>query len=349
MNIVFRVDSSSEIGAGHLVRCIALALRLKKLGHHCIFISRVLNGSIFELIIDNEFDLIKFNLIKDGSRVSIEIIDAEATIRLISDQNVEALILDSYELGSIWETKVRSVIDNLLVIDDSPTRIHNCRILVDPNSGNSRKEYMKYVKKDCTILAGGKYALLRKQFLEVRRGRKNQRLSSNDRKLLIMLGGMADEAIILRILTCIEKIKIVHGWIIYVVVGYDPQRLEEIQNFAKKSPLNIHIFERVDDMARLMVGCNLIISAAGSAVWEICCLGVPSALICLADNQRRIFKYVVHMGGASALHLKTLERDIRRLFEDMSLVDHIRVGNSAAKIIDGLGVNRVAGRLLNIS
>ena len=37
MNVIFRVDSSRQIGLGHLMRCNRLSLELKKRGHNCLF------------------------------------------------------------------------------------------------------------------------------------------------------------------------------------------------------------------------------------------------------------------------------------------------------------------------
>ena len=49
MKVVFRVDSSTQMGLGHLMRCLSLADELKKQNHNITFICRELNGNSIEL------------------------------------------------------------------------------------------------------------------------------------------------------------------------------------------------------------------------------------------------------------------------------------------------------------
>ena len=50
MNIVFRVDSSIQIGLGHLMRCVAFADELKREGYKVTFICRALEGNQIESV-----------------------------------------------------------------------------------------------------------------------------------------------------------------------------------------------------------------------------------------------------------------------------------------------------------
>ena len=54
---VIRVDSSSEIGTGHLARCLVLAKHLKKIKAEVIFICRDHHGSAHELVLEQNFRL----------------------------------------------------------------------------------------------------------------------------------------------------------------------------------------------------------------------------------------------------------------------------------------------------
>ena len=61
-NFVFRVDSSINIGSGHVSRCINYALYLKKLGNNVSFVCRELNGNIIHKIKLNKIKVHILNL-----------------------------------------------------------------------------------------------------------------------------------------------------------------------------------------------------------------------------------------------------------------------------------------------
>ena len=66
-NIVFRVDSSSVIGSGHLMRCLTLAENSKKnrgAETKIYFISRCHKGNLNKIILEEKFQLIKMPLAK---------------------------------------------------------------------------------------------------------------------------------------------------------------------------------------------------------------------------------------------------------------------------------------------
>ena len=50
MKIVFRVDSSTQMGIGHLMRCLTLANKLTKQNHQIVFICRKLDGNLIESV-----------------------------------------------------------------------------------------------------------------------------------------------------------------------------------------------------------------------------------------------------------------------------------------------------------
>ena len=71
MNVVFRVDSSSKIGTGHVIRCKTLARALKKKGCEVLFISRDHNGNISKNLSDEGYEVLLLpasqDIIKDES------------------------------------------------------------------------------------------------------------------------------------------------------------------------------------------------------------------------------------------------------------------------------------------
>jgi UDP-2,4-diacetamido-2,4,6-trideoxy-beta-L-altropyranose hydrolase len=69
LNIVFRVDSSLEIGTGHVMRCLTLAERLRLKGAECHFVCRDHEGAILERIVSQGFELSVLPTSVPGSQV----------------------------------------------------------------------------------------------------------------------------------------------------------------------------------------------------------------------------------------------------------------------------------------
>ena len=114
MRVVFRVDSSKDIGSGHLVRCLSIAESLIKKGVETLFICRMQNGNFNYLIKKKNIPLkiIKSNYenkkgIGPNNLIESEFKDANETIRLIKNQKLDLIIIDHYSLGMQWERALR--------------------------------------------------------------------------------------------------------------------------------------------------------------------------------------------------------------------------------------------------
>jgi RimJ/RimL family protein N-acetyltransferase len=88
------------------------------------------------------------------------------------------------------------------------------------------------------------------------------------------------------------------------------------------------------------------VTAAGTTVWELCCLGVPAALVCVADNQEAGYRRVLERGAAvglgSAAH--GLDRDaavatLQQVLADRVLREHLAAAGT--RLVDGRGAWRV--------
>jgi RimJ/RimL family protein N-acetyltransferase len=88
------------------------------------------------------------------------------------------------------------------------------------------------------------------------------------------------------------------------------------------------------------------VSAAGTSVWELCCLGVPAALVWIADNQEAGYRRVLERGAAVGLGSAThgLDPDaaaetLSGLLGDQALRE--RISAAGVGLVDGRGAWRV--------
>lgn len=289
-NIIFRVDSSKQIGSGHMMRCLTLARQLKANGVvHISFISRDLEGSIHSLAEKEGFPLFllprhekKSNLSGYASWLSVpQEVDAEDTIEKLQQvMPVDWLIVDSYAIDRRWESLIRSHVKHMMAIDDIANRPHDVDLLLDQNFPSGREaSYQDLVTEECRLLIGPRYLLLREEFYLAKA--KQLHRNGNIRRVLVFFGGIDLTNETAKALDALEEFPEFH--VDVVVGGGNPWREEIRQRCANRPTWNFHC--QVNYMADLMAEADLSIGAGGSTTWERCYLGLPSMVIAVADNQ----------------------------------------------------------------
>lgn len=296
--IIFRVDSSTEIGSGHVMRCLTLAGRLKD---ECdiTFICRVLDGNIGQLIKTHGFKLIYLQDVAADNALhgyekwikTIQEKDASQTIEAIGGC-VDCLIVDNYALNTVWEDMLRPYAKKLMVIDDLADRRHSCDILLDQNYNFDLKtRYDDLVPDSCQKFLGPKYALLRDEFLLAAKKRKKR--TGDIERILLFFGGSDKSNEMMKALKAITAID--HPFVTDAVVGVNSPYNSELEDFCAKCP-DISFHCQVDNMAELMNMADICIGAGGAATWERCFMHLPSIVITVADNQVSGAKALADLG-----------------------------------------------------
>jgi len=185
MNICFRVDSSTIIGTGHVVRCLTLAGKLRAKGNDISFICRELPGNIIDQVLSAGYDVYRLPMTNydDLSHKETEnhqawlAVDRPTDARQTEDilkslgTAVDLLVVDHYALDISWEKEVREYCENLMVIDDLADRKHICDFLLDQNYyKNLEHRYDNLVPRACIKMLGPSYALLRPEFYQSQAG-----------------------------------------------------------------------------------------------------------------------------------------------------------------------------------
>jgi spore coat polysaccharide biosynthesis predicted glycosyltransferase SpsG len=76
--------------------------------------------------------------------------------------------------------------------------------------------------------------------------------------------------------------------------------LDEVKALATAISASCTVHSNVTNMAALMAKADLAIGAAGGTSWERCCMGLPTIMLCLADNQREIARTLQSAGAGLA-------------------------------------------------
>lgn len=355
MKVVFRVDASLEMGTGHVMRCLTLADKLKQSGHECTFISRQQAGELTELIKQREHavyvlpectestdcQLTHSNWLKGGQKR-----DAEECAEILRTITPDWLVVDHYGVDKAWEELVRLYVKRILVIDDLADREHDCDVLLDQNLGQTDEMYYPLVPEGCRILTGCRYALLRPEFAEYReRSLEYRNGKTQIDRVLISMGGVDKENYTEKALNGLASSGLNDKTEVTIVLGKQAPWLTEVKAQAANSRLNVRVLSNVSNMAELMSQSDLAIGAAGSTSWERCCLGLPTLMCVLAENQRKIAA-ALEQAGASALIINPAE-DFSLQINHFTQFPQALTGISviAASLVDGRGAERVASQL----
>ncbi|GAX88910.1 UDP-2,4-diacetamido-2,4,6-trideoxy-beta-L-altropyranose hydrolase [Effusibacillus lacus] len=346
MHIFFRVDSSQQIGSGHLMRCLTLATELKERHATVSFISRELPGHMCNYVESKGFQVARLPYSAQAEEslrtpnstwlgVSWQL-DAEETKEVLSScvQGVDWLIVDHYALDWQWESYQRSEAKKIMVIDDLADRRHDCDLLLDQNLFEDLEiRYDKLVSTECLKFLGPRYALLRKEFLEART-RLRQRDGQVNR-ILVFFGGSDITNETAKAIKAIQSLNSPQIQV-DVVVGSSNPRKDEIRDLCYSIP-NVNYHCQIENMAELMAAADLAIGAGGTATWERCYLGLPALVVILAENQIQPAQaaakeeLVINLGWHYEIDELQLAGEIRRAIENPGLLK--KMGQNAFRLM----------------
>jgi UDP-2,4-diacetamido-2,4,6-trideoxy-beta-L-altropyranose hydrolase len=374
MKITFRVDASLQMGSGHVMRCLTLADALAAQGAQCHFISRALVGNLLALIRQRGYavdglpastDLTQVATVEyvkndsanrneyDGWLGVSWIKDAEQTRAIVEKLQPDWLVVDHYALDHRWEAALRPHCKKLMAIDDLADRVHQCDLLLDQNLGRQPQDYASLVPAQCKVLTGPQYALLRPEFAALRAYSLQRRQRPALKQLLITMGGVDQPNATGQVLQALKGCTLPKECRITVVMGLQAPWLQQVRAQAQDMPWPTEVFVNISDMAQRMAESDLAIGAAGSTSWERCCLGVPTLLVVLADNQADISSALVRSGAALVLrNFGYADFDLElndaasSFLNDLTLLSAL-TGN-ASSIVDGNGVQVVVKTLLSV-
>ena len=361
-HIVFRVDSSRSIGSGHVMRCLALAEEIQQSNPSTLicFVCKRHLGNVNNWIKLRGFTLLEFDLQHVSAQTltvpqareralpphymwvggSIQS-DGEKTAKYCKQQDVTWVVVDHYGLDYRWERLVCKSGVKLLAIDDLCDRVHECDALLDQTYLRGREDYANLVPQNTKLLLGPDYALIARKFREKRCTKRTQKAQSDrDFKVLITFGGADPTDFTSKTLEVLKRQSWFTNLKLTVVLGPQYENTDLIE-LSLKELEGARILSSVTNIADLMVETDVCVSAAGSTVWELCCLGVPSILISTAGNQRDIAENL----GRNEIMLRAQQVEeipnlLHRLMTDQAMRELL--SGNAKRICEGNGPEMVA-------
>jgi len=367
MKVVFRTDASLQMGSGHVMRCLTLADALKAQGAQCHFISRRHPGHLLEVIHQRGY---KENSLQDPVQHTKAAIknnniqpdettkalahaawlscdwqtDAAQTADILETLHPDWLVVDHYALDHRWESALQRHYKQLMIIDDLADRVHSCDLLLDQNLGHQSQDYAGLVPRHCQVLTGPHYALLRPEFAALRPYSLQRRQAQPAlRQLLITMGGVDQPNATGQVLQALKTCALPAECRITVVMGLTAPWLQNVRELAAQMPWPTEVVVSVNDMAQRMADSDMAIGAAGSTSWERCCLGLPTLMVVLAENQQSSAQaleatHAARLIGTVSNIVSQLPLAVRELIDSES---QMRMSHAASVITDGHGVDKI--------
>lgn len=337
-----RADANETVAMGHIMRCITIAKMLKQKGCRVFFFTAdeyacgLLEQAGMESVclhgewnhMEKEIPLLREAVKKTGCR---------------------KLLVDSYQADAEYFDRLRDLC-RLIYIDDCFEGVYPVDLLVNYNAYHVRFPYKETYRGKTKLLLGTSYVPLREEF---RRREADDGKEGTPHVLLSSGGGDAYQALT-GILTKAVEDEELRQVIFDTVVGNFNGNTEELERLEENYP-NIRLHRKVEHMAGLMAPCSAAVSAAGTMLFELSAMGIPSVFFVSADNQqydREFFAVEERMlfaGDIRTQRQECLERicgGLKRILKDADLRQ--RMKTALQKVTDGRGAERIAEAVLEL-
>lgn len=347
--LYIRADGNSQIGAGHLMRCLSIADAAAAQGIRLLFL--LADGQGEALVRSRGYHCRILHT--DYSRMEEELPMLEP---LLKEDESSFVLIDSYFADNRYLQAVGRW-SGTAYLDDFGRETLCADLIINYNIYAPRLPYRKlYRKNPARLLLGSAYAPLRQDF-----GRTAYERKEVVENILITTGG-ADcydvagqlaERIAEYLPTAYNQDGQERAALpkIHIVSGLFYGSRDRLAILAKKYS-NIVIHENVTNMSELMASCDMAISAAGSTLYELCAIGVPAVYFYFVENQElpaRYFAVETRMQNAGS-YTKDAQKTLRQLTKEsirllQSAALRREVSESMRSVSDGKGAERIAGAL----
>jgi UDP-2,4-diacetamido-2,4,6-trideoxy-beta-L-altropyranose hydrolase len=266
--------------------------------------------------------------------------DADQTAQLASRVHADWVVLDGYAFGAFHQAILRKAGHRVLFVDDnSHATEYTADIVLNQNVHANQSLYAKKDKGSLYLL-GPRYALLRREFRLHSSPAKAIPLQA--RNFLIILGGTGNIALARLVLGALRLLAGRLRFEVRLVLG-GAVCAADIVLQGKEDWLTTVSY--LEDMPAALAWSDMVLSCAGSTVYELMRMGVPSLLVVAADNQRAVAEKLhdtgicVNLGPQEALAAGDVARAIEALATDQNT--RAEMSKKGQSEVDAQGAVRV--------
>lgn len=339
--VLLRADAVHTVGVGHTMRLLALSQEL------------IRRGTRVHLAGDLEVAWVASAYAETGIVVHSRPATPDEFLELARSLGARVCVLDRYDLGAAWGRTLRKAgIGVMAMVDGAFGADQDADLYVDQNPG----ALPRAVEAGQAALAGEQYALFRDDVLALRRTleRVPARAPTPPLRVLAVFGGTDP----MQAAPVVTPLILATGMALELtVVSPDDAWAADLKSRLAPGQ-SLDVIGPVTDLAARAVANDVVITASGTSVWELLCLGVPIGVVCVIDNQAPGYAIVTENDLAAGVgHLAALRDDeaarsaalaaLRTTLIDADL-RHARAIRGQA-LLDGRGRERVADAMASLA
>lgn len=358
--IAIIADAQKSTGVGHLIRSLELAQKLK-LNQKNILIIFLIDNKIMETIIDDKFptyflhsnnELDKSNSYNFNNEELIY--SRELTIKKFLEMNtIDMLIIDSFNVNKKIFKSLHKLVKKIVYFDSFAKESFNVDVIIN---ANYNAEYLAYktIYPKAKLLLGVDYFLLRDEFLN----QAKKKIQIKATSVMINTGGSDQYGVTLKVLKMLLKTKKFQNYQINIIINDTYKNTAKILNL-KKLHKNIHLYSSLNSKNKLitykkisdvMRESDMAITAAGTTLYELISMRIPSIAFTVSNNQERLARDLYHDNYIEFLgSFQNISRDlIKKLYNLDRYTKRLKYFKNSKNLIDGLGALRTTNNILSI-
>ncbi|OLF07564.1 hypothetical protein BLA60_26980 [Actinophytocola xinjiangensis] len=304
-SLLLRADGGPSIGVGHLARALAFA----------------------EVAVERGWDTALAGDLGGADWLASRFAGLGVPVRPPGPElAADVVLVDHYGLGELPGVQGR-----LVSLEDGHWGRRAADVVVDPSLAPEGRP----ADGSPVVLAGARFAPVRGDVRAARAAREPAREPGDVPRVVVVMGGGAAAGTVTAALTALRDTGLplaVRAVAAGEVTLPDPAAG---QRFTAGPP--------TPELPALLAGADLAVSAAGVTLTELCCIGVPAAVVQLVDNQAAGYRAALDQGLAAGLgtpaDLPDAAATLRALLTDPERRAALAGAGSAA--VDGRGPARV--------
>jgi UDP-2,4-diacetamido-2,4,6-trideoxy-beta-L-altropyranose hydrolase len=328
--IIFRADGNSQIGLGHIMRCLALSEMLNCY-FDCVFVIAKPSEAL-ATIIKSFGELVQL----ESTNKQAELCELDLTI-----QATDIVVVDGYLFDEKYIQYLKNKAHKLVIIDDLAEVFYTADIVL--NHGNSSFKNVYKASANAKVLCGFDYLILRSKFLKSVVDNKS---IDDVNTAFICMGGADPTDITIKVLRSCIKVGFFKKIIVVTGVAYKRQKelLSVIEQNQKILQIDSYTNASAATLVKLISDSQVCICPSSTIALEVCCVGAGLLTGLTASNQKSIHQQLLADECAVSVgdFNDTTELEIIEKLKSLSGVNLVnRLIQNQRKVIDGKSAKRI--------